>query len=144
MEDGTTPKTFSLMELASEAGLPPRTVRYYFARHLLPEPRQRGRDAYYDAEHLAVLRRIRDLAFAGKTLAEIGEILHPAASVPFPVESWKLIRVADGVAFQIRADVTPSWLLQTLEDGVVLLVRGDVPQDEIRALIQTMKQRSRP
>jgi DNA-binding transcriptional MerR regulator len=140
MTDDPTTKTYSLMELASETGLPPRTVRYYFARHLMPEPRQRGRDAFYDEEHLAVLRRIRDLAAGGMTLAEIGEVLKPAPKAAFPVESWRVARVAEGVVVQVRADVDPSWHCEPVGRGVVLLMRDDLSEDEILVVLQTLQQ----
>ena len=50
-----------LSELAERAGIPPRTVRYYVQRGLLPAPRFRGPDTSYDEDHLIRLRAIRRL-----------------------------------------------------------------------------------
>ncbi len=50
-----------LSDLAEQAGIPPRTVRYYVQRGLLPAPRFRGPDTAYDEEHLIRLRAIRRL-----------------------------------------------------------------------------------
>ena len=50
-----------LSELAERAGIPPRTVRYYVQRGLLPAPRFRGPDTAYEEEHLIRLRAIRRL-----------------------------------------------------------------------------------
>jgi DNA-binding transcriptional MerR regulator len=50
-----------LGDLAQQAGIPPRTVRYYVQRGLLPAPRFRGPDTAYEEEHLLRLRAIRRL-----------------------------------------------------------------------------------
>src|SRR5262249_35426490 len=50
-----------LSDLAERAGIPPRTVRYYVQRGLLPAPRFRGPDTAYEEEHLIRLRAIRRL-----------------------------------------------------------------------------------
>ena len=52
---------FKLDELAEQAGVSPRTVRYYVQRGLLPAPEFRGPDTAYGAEHLLRLRAIRAL-----------------------------------------------------------------------------------
>ncbi len=53
--------TYQLDELAGEAGVAPRTVRYYVQRGLLPAPEFRGKDTSYGREHLARLRAIKVL-----------------------------------------------------------------------------------
>jgi DNA-binding transcriptional MerR regulator len=53
--------TFKLEDLASAAGVSPRTVRYYVQRGLLPAPAFRGRDTAYTDDHLLRLRAIRKL-----------------------------------------------------------------------------------
>ncbi len=50
-----------LAELASRAGITPRTVRYYVQRGLLPPPVFRGADTAYKEDHLLRLRAIRRL-----------------------------------------------------------------------------------
>ena len=50
-----------LGDLAERAGIPPRTVRYYVQRGLLPAPRFRGPDTAYEEDHLIRLRAIRRL-----------------------------------------------------------------------------------
>ena len=60
----------SIEELAREAGVPVRTVRYYISQGLLPGPAARGRAAAYDDEHLARLRLIRRLVEQHVPLAE--------------------------------------------------------------------------
>lgn len=48
-------------ELAYLSGVPNRTIRFYNTQGLLPPPIMRGRVAFYDQEHLLVLRIIKDL-----------------------------------------------------------------------------------
>jgi DNA-binding transcriptional MerR regulator len=57
----TTPREWKLAELAAEAGVSPRTVRYYVQRGLLPAPPFRGPDTVYGEEHLLRLKAIRAL-----------------------------------------------------------------------------------
>ena len=53
--------TYKLEELAREAGVAARTVRYYVQRGLLPAPAFRGKDTTYDEKHLLRLRAIKCL-----------------------------------------------------------------------------------
>lgn len=58
----TSAKTeWKLAELAAEAGVTPRTVRYYVQRGLLPAPPFKGPDTVYGEEHLRRLKAIRVL-----------------------------------------------------------------------------------
>ncbi|MFJ2772073.1 MerR family transcriptional regulator [Streptomyces sp. NPDC087300] len=61
-------------ELAKEAGITVRTVRFYRERGLIPPPRREGRIAWYDAHHLARLRTIAALLERGHTLNGIAEL----------------------------------------------------------------------
>ena len=63
-------------ELADAVGLPPRTVRFYERRGLLPAP-QRADNGYrvYDDTTLNRLQFIRSAQAAGLTLAEIGGVI---------------------------------------------------------------------
>jgi DNA-binding transcriptional MerR regulator len=88
--------TFRLDELATEAGVSPRTVRYYVQRGLLPAPQFRGKDTAYDRDHLLRLRVIRRLQeaylpleaiaveLATRTPVEHEAIAHGAVSAPAP------------------------------------------------------------
>ena len=62
---------YSLPELASLAGVTPRTVRYYIAQGLLPSPARVGPGARYGDAHLARLRLIKQLQGEHLPLAEI-------------------------------------------------------------------------
>src|SRR5206468_3422265 len=57
-------------ELAQQAGVSVRTVRYYISQGLLPGPAARGRAATYADDHLDRLRLIRRLAVQRVPLAE--------------------------------------------------------------------------
>ncbi|MGA6224822.1 MerR family transcriptional regulator [Streptomyces umbrinus] len=61
-------------ELAREAGITVRTLRFYRERKLIPPPRREGRIAWYDEDHLARLRTIAALLERGHTLNGIAEL----------------------------------------------------------------------
>lgn len=65
----------SIEELAEQAGVPVRTIRYYIAEGLLPGPGARGKGALYTEDHLLRLRLIRRLVEQHVPLAEIRERL---------------------------------------------------------------------
>lgn len=64
-------------QLATEFGIPTRTIRFYERTGLLPEP-QRTANGYraYDDTTVARLRFIRSAQTAGLTLAEIASVIH--------------------------------------------------------------------
>jgi len=68
-------------ELADEAGVTAKTVRYYESIGVLPEP-QRGPSGYrsYDDEAVERLRFVRDAQATGLTLAEISSVLELKAA----------------------------------------------------------------
>lgn len=72
--------SFKLDELAREADVPARTVRYYVQRGLLPAPEFRGRDTTYGDDHLQRLLAIKRLQAAHLPLDEIQARLHGATS----------------------------------------------------------------
>lgn len=61
MSTTNTKTEWKLAELAAEAGVSPRTVRYYVQRGLLPAPPFKGPDTVYGEEHLLRLKAIRVL-----------------------------------------------------------------------------------
>lgn len=77
-----------LAELATAAGMPPRTIRYYIQRGLLPAPAFQGRDTLYPGDTLLRLTLIRRLqerfmpleliraTLTGKTQAELEALLY--------------------------------------------------------------------
>lgn len=64
-------RSYKLEELAAEAGVSPRTVRYYVQRGLLPAPEFRGKDTAYGQEHLLRLLAVKQLQQAHLPLDEI-------------------------------------------------------------------------
>lgn len=62
---------YGVSELADEAGVSVRTVRYYISEGLLPPPVTAGSRSYYDEEHLQRLRLIGRLKEAFLPLKEI-------------------------------------------------------------------------
>ena len=70
---------YELATLAEEAGVTPRTVRYYQANGLLPPPERIGRRVRYHGEHLTRLRQISELRERGLRLESIREVLDASA-----------------------------------------------------------------
>lgn len=68
-------QTYSLDELANEADVTPRTIRYYIAEGLLPPPLSPGRNARYTQEHLNRLRMITQMKARYLPLKEIRRTL---------------------------------------------------------------------
>jgi DNA-binding transcriptional MerR regulator len=103
--DDEQERQLTIDELAREAGLPVRTVRYYISQGLLPGPGARGRAATYDREHLAKLRLIRLLSEQHVPLAEQRERL--ADLSPTDVEALLRQEQRWGEALE-RASQAPS------------------------------------
>jgi DNA-binding transcriptional MerR regulator len=62
---------YAITDLASLAGVTPRTIRYYVSVGLIPAPAQQGRAARYAEDHLHRIRLIRRLQDQHLPLAEI-------------------------------------------------------------------------
>jgi DNA-binding transcriptional MerR regulator len=62
---------YAITDLASLAGVTPRTIRYYVSVGLIPAPEQAGRAARYGEDHLRRVRLIRRLQEQHLPLAEI-------------------------------------------------------------------------
>jgi len=65
-------------ELAARADVSVDTIRFYQKRRLLPPPDREGRIAWYGAEHLERLARIKDLQAHGLSLAVISRVVEGA------------------------------------------------------------------
>jgi len=118
---------WTLTELAEEAGIPARTVRYYIARGLLAGPDVAGRSASYGPAHRERLLEIRALQSEGRMLAEIAR---PDAAAQLPAaETWHQYRIAEGVVVQVRGDLAP-WRLkrihQMIAEAAAKLAEEDV------------------
>lgn len=143
------PRTWKLEELADEAGVSPRTVRYYVQRGLLPAPVFRGRDTAYSAEHLVRLRAIRRLQ----------EQFLPLDAIQVELErrtTHELQRIADGkesapkVTYHVPAAPSPEpapmheerWIRIVLDDGLELHLSDRAPP-HARALFDELRARCR-
>src|SRR6266404_9477985 len=105
--DTTDSLTFA--ELATKAGLPGRTIRFYIAKGLLPGPVKAGRGATYGKEHLETLRLIKSSQARGLTLSEVARRLSGESQrqvQPGP-SAWWNYAVAEDVTVSVRADVAP-------------------------------------
>lgn len=68
--------SYTIGQLATEAGVNVETIRYYHRRNLLPEPtRVHGRTRRYGSAELSRLRFIKCAQRLGFTLREIDELL---------------------------------------------------------------------
>lgn len=61
MESAVQQQLLRIDDLAYTSGIPSRTIRFYNTQGLLPAPLMRGRVAYYNQEHIAILHIIRTL-----------------------------------------------------------------------------------
>ncbi|MBM9505065.1 MerR family transcriptional regulator [Actinacidiphila acididurans] len=107
-DNGTQPhenREYRVEELASAAGIPVRTLRFYRERRLLPPPRRDGRIAWYSEEHLGRLRTIAALLERGHTLGGISEL----------IAAWEKGRTLDGVAelLGLEGALTTPWSDET-------------------------------
>ncbi|MGZ5454401.1 MAG: MerR family transcriptional regulator, partial [Candidatus Aminicenantales bacterium] len=68
-------KEWTLKELAAEAGVPERTIRFYISRGLVDPPLRGGRGAAYGEKHKERVELIRSMQARGMMLAEISHAL---------------------------------------------------------------------
>jgi DNA-binding transcriptional MerR regulator len=135
---------YRVEQLATTCDVSVDTVRYYQAKGLLPMPRKEGRVAWYGAEHVERIRRIRSLQRQGLTLAAIrrvvdGELGDGDAGLAAAVTSEQRIPV-DGEALGLddfaAASGVPASLIQAVEregirigrevDGRTQYTAGDI------------------
>jgi DNA-binding transcriptional MerR regulator len=113
-----TPRRLSVAELATLAGVTPRTVRYYIAQGLLDRPEGEKRGAHYVQRHLEQLLRVRRWSEAGLSLDRIRAFRSGAPEDPPPrptrpgsVEVWSRVTLADGLELNLepgRAGLSPA------------------------------------
>ncbi|WP_189305319.1 MerR family transcriptional regulator [Streptomyces albospinus] len=127
-----------MAELAEEAGITVRTLRFYRERKLLPPPRRDGRIAWYNEHHLARLRTIGALLERGHTLGGIAELLTAFETgrdvgellgladplLPAWSEETPVRLTPEELADHFSQDITPENLTASLSIGY-LAVDGD-------------------
>ncbi|WP_399935452.1 MerR family transcriptional regulator [Streptomyces kanamyceticus] len=115
-----------MAELAAEAGITVRTVRFYRERGLIPPPRREGRIAWYDEHHLARLRTIAALLERGHTLNGIAELadafekgrdVGELLGLGEPTEEQPVRLTPEELADHFAGEVTPENLVAALDLG---------------------------
>jgi len=126
-------REYRLEELAKEAGIPVRTVRFYRERGLISPPRREGRIAWYDDHHLARLRTIIGLLERGHTLTGIADLARTFDSgrdvaevlgLGEPTEETPVRLTPEQLADYFAGEVTPENLAAALSLGY-LATDGD-------------------
>ncbi|MET7681866.1 MerR family transcriptional regulator [Streptomyces sp. NPDC005423] len=122
-------------ELAEEAGITVRTLRFYRERKLIHPPRREGRIAWYDETHLARLRTISALLERGHTLngiAELAEAFDHGRNVGellglgAPTEETPVRLTPEALADVFGAQATPENLAAALDLGYLGTDGGEI------------------
>jgi len=131
--DAPAARQYRIGELAREAGIPVRTVRYYQERKLLPPPRREGRIGWYSPAHLDRLKVIGQLLDRGHTLSGIGQLLSAweqgydladllgferAMTAPWSDEQPVPVTVAD-ISALLEGQLTPEVLEEAIRLGYI-------------------------
>ncbi len=125
-----------LEELAAEAQVAPRTVRYYVQRGLLPAPAFHGRDTRYGRDHLLRLLAIKRLQQAGLPLDAIEarlagasekelERLGSKASIEVELPPVAIPPRPPGPRAPTPSSAAERWERFALAKGLELHVKGD-------------------
>lgn len=133
-------REYRMAELAKEAGVSVRTLRFYRERRLLPPPRREGRIAWYSEAHLARLRTIGALLERGHTLGgiaeliaawengrDVGELLGLENAIAAPWSEETPVRLTpEELADSFGAEVSADNLAAALEIGYIAIDGEDV------------------
>jgi DNA-binding transcriptional MerR regulator len=126
-------REYRIGELAREAGITVRTLRYYQERKLLPPPRREGRIGWYSEAHLTRLRVIGQLLDRGHTLGGTAELLSAweqgydlaellgferAMTAPWSDAATEQLTVADAAAL-LGDELTPELLGEAVRLGYI-------------------------
>lgn len=131
--EGREHREYRMEELAKEAGIPVRTLRFYRERGLIAPPRREGRIAWYDDHHLARLRTIAGLLERGHTLTGIADLARTFESgrdvaevlgLGEPTEETPVRLTPEQLADHFEGEVTPENLATALDLGH-LAIDGD-------------------
>ena len=123
-------QSYSIGQLASEAGVNVETIRYYQRRNLFPKPsRDLGKTRRYGSSEVVRLRFIKCAQRLGFTLREIDELLELRKSMSCSKTRTIAAAKLEQVDERIRE-------LQTLrEEFTGLLAKCDENRDESRCPI---------
>ena len=122
-------------ELAEEAGITVRTLRFYRERKLIQPPRREGRIAWYDESHLARLRTISALLERGHTLSGIAELAEAfdhgrdvgdLLGLGAPTEETPVRLTPEALADVFGAESTPQNLAAALDLGYLGMDGGAI------------------
>jgi len=122
-------------ELAEEAGITVRTLRFYRERKLIQPPRRAGRIAWYDDSHLARLRTISALLERGHTLSGIAELAEAfdhgrdvgdLLGLGAPTEETPVRLTPEALADVFGAESTPKNLAAALDLGYLGMDGGAI------------------
>ncbi|MFE9096566.1 MerR family transcriptional regulator [Streptomyces sp. NPDC007264] len=122
-------------ELAEEAGITVRTLRFYRERKLIQAPRREGRIAWYDETHLARLRTISALLERGHTLSGIADLAEAfdhgrdvgdLLGVGAPTEEIPVRLTPEALADVFGAEATPENLAAALDLGYLGTDGGEI------------------
>ena len=140
--DPAVPERYPIEDLATLAGVTPRTVRYYIAEGLLDRPEGEKRGAHYLRRHVEQLLLIRRWTDAGLSLGRVRELIAGAPGDPPPqpaspgsVEVWSRMTLADGMEVHVepsRAGLSPEQV-RALVRGITALYREVRADREPRA-----------
>ncbi len=145
MKTDDSPERFSIEQLATLAGVTPRTVRFYISEGLLERPAGEKRGAHYLRRHLEQLLTIRRWSDAGLSLERVRELVDGASEDPPPqrrpagsVEVWSRVMLADGLEVHIepgRSELTPEQVRSFVRGMTTLYrqVRSPAPGKGSRA-----------
>ena len=134
MKEPTSDRRYSADELATLAGVPRRTLRYYIQLGLIDPPVGQTRAAYYTWRHLNQLLEVRRLTEQGFSLERVGELLArrdaPPAEAAAPragsVSVQSHVHLAPGVELVIdpdRARLTPEQLRRFARETLAVYAR---------------------
>jgi len=111
----------NLAALAERSGVPGRTIRLYIAEGLLPGPLRAGRNAAYDAGHLATLERIKALQRSGMTLSQVRHALAETGTPALPEpEAWRHYALAPDVEVRVKEGTSP-WRAKLIREAIAEL-----------------------
>ena len=115
---------FSLETLAASSRVSERTIRYYITRGLLAGPVRGGRGAFYTAEHLTRLQKIREQQERGLTLTAIERLataVETEERLPEP-ETWLSYKIAPDLVVQVRSGSSP-WRVRQVRSALERLAK---------------------